>query len=224
MLRIGVVLCGCGRFDGSEIHESVLTLLHLARHGAEALCFAPDRPQWAVCDHRTGEPREGERRNMLVEAARIARGNVQPLAEADAADLDGLILPGGSGAARNLADFKERGADATPLPELADLLRAVHAAGKPIGGICIAPALLALVFGAEHPRLTLGKSGRSAREATRAGAVMEPCSVDRILVDERHGFVTTPAYVLGPGIAEVDRGIGLLVEKVLALAAAKIRS
>ncbi|RMH02399.1 MAG: isoprenoid biosynthesis protein ElbB [Planctomycetota bacterium] len=217
MPLVGVVLCGCGRFDGSEIHESVLTLLHLDRGGAEWIAFAPEGPQWAVCDHRAGSTLPGERRDMLAESARIARGRIRPLAEARAADLDALILPGGSGAARNLCDFAERGGEGSVREDLAALLRAMHAARKPIGAICIAPAIVALALGAHAPRLTLGPSDRGpALEAARTGAVLVPCSVDEIVVDEEQHIVSTPAYVLGPGIADVDVGIGKLVAQVLA--------
>lgn len=214
--KVGVVLCGSGRYDGSEIHESVLTLLHLARGGAEALCFAPDLPQWAVCDAFTGQPIPGVARNMLQESARIARGAVRPLATARAADLDGLILPGGSGAARNLGTFAEEGARGQVLPDLARLVRECVAAGKPIGAICIAPALLALALRGERPRLTLGGVGSGpAAEAALTGAEMIACPVDQVIVDERLNLVSTPAYVLARNVAEADAGIGRLVAEVL---------
>lgn len=217
MVKVGVVLCGCGRFDGSEVHESVLTLLHLARAGAEWEGLAPDLAQWATCEHFAGERAEEPARNQLQEAARICRGAARPLAEASAADYDALILPGGSGAARNLCTFAEQGAGGSVLPELAALLRGFHAARRPIGAICIAPAILALALGQHRPRLTLGPAGEGpALEAAAAGAEMVSCAVDQIVVDPEQRIVSTPAYILGPGIAEVDAGIGKLVEQVLA--------
>lgn len=216
MTRVAVVLCGCGRFDGSEIHEAVLSLLHLARGGADWEALAPDRPQWAVCEHFGGEPVAGEERSQLAEAARIARGRVKPLGEARVEDYDALLLPGGSGATRNLADFAERGGAGECIPELAALLRAFHAAGKPIGAVCIAPALVALALGHHRPRLTLGPpDGAAAREAARTGAQMVDCPVDGIVEDPDHRLLSTPAYVIGPGIAEVDAGIGRLVARLL---------
>lgn len=215
-MRVGVILCGSGRFDGSEIHESVLALLHLERGGATALCFAPDAPQWAVCDHFTGKPRHGESRNMLQEAARIARGAVKPLAQARAQDLDALILPGGSGAAHNLGNFAEKGASGKVLPDLERLIVAMADAGKPIGAICIAPALVALALGARGPRLTLGDSSDPAAvEAAKTGARLVDCPVDGIVVDEEHNLVSTPAYILAQNVAEADAGIGKLVAEVL---------
>src|SRR5262245_25811895 len=109
MARIGVLLSGCGVMDGSEIHEAVLTLLFLDRAGAEALCMAPDAPQRDVVDHKTGRPATGESRNVLVEAARIARGNIRDVADVKATEIDGLVLPGGYGAAKNLSDFAVAG-------------------------------------------------------------------------------------------------------------------
>ena len=215
-VRVGVVLCGCGRFDGSEIHESVLTLLHLARAGAEAACFAPDAPQWAVCDHVSGRPRPGESRNMLQEAARIARGEIAPLARARMEDLDALIVPGGNGAARNLGSFAAEGANGAAHPDLERLLRAAVDAGKPIGAICIAPALVALALRGRAPRLTLGRAADpAALEAAKTGARMEECAVDAIVTDDALNLVSTPAYMLARSVAEADAGIGLLVAEVL---------
>lgn len=218
-VTVGVVLCGAGRFDGSEIHEATLSLLHLDRAGARARCFAPDAPQWAVCDSFTGEPVAGASRNMLQEAARIARGAIEPLDRARAADLDALILPGGSGAARNLGDFAERGADGALRPELAALLRDCVARRRPIGAICIAPALVALALGARRPLLTLGPTDRDpARRAAATGARLVDCPADGVVVDEELLLVSTPAYVSARSIAEVDAGIGRLVAEVLRLA------
>ena len=139
--KVGVVLSGCGVYDGAEIHESVLTLLSLDRAGAEAVCLAPDVAQRHVVNHLTGQPAEGETRNVLVEAARIARGKVFDLGGFDPSGLDALVLPGGFGAAKNLCDFAFRGADCEVHPEVARVVRAVHAAGKPVGAICIAPTI-----------------------------------------------------------------------------------
>ena len=216
MAEVGVILCGAGRFDGSEIHESTLTLLHLKRSGAKARCFAPDHKQWATCEHFEGKAMPDAPRNMLEEAARIARGDVQPLASAKAQDIDALILPGGSGAALNLCDFARQGGNGEVLPDLAHLILQMHSQGKPIGGICIAPAILALVLGRESPRLTLGGLDGPALEAGAAGAQLVECRVDEIVIDEVHNLITTPAYILGPGIAEVDAGIEKLVHEVLA--------
>ena len=159
MVKVGVVLCGCGRFDGSEVQEAVLTLLHLERGGADWIGLAPDAPQWAVCEHFEGVVVPGESRNQLREAARIARGQVIPLEQVEASELDALVLPGGSGAARNLCGFAEDGAAGQVRDDLAALLRSMHAARRPIGAICIAPAIVALALGQHRPRLTLGPAG-----------------------------------------------------------------
>ena len=220
MVTVGVVLCGCGRFDGSEVHESVLTLLHLARGGAEVRCFAPDAPQWATCEHFGGEVSGEAPRIQLAEAARIARGEVEPLAHADAANLDALILPGGNGAASNLCSFAEKGAQGSVIPELQRLLTEIHAAGKPIGAICIAPAIVAIAFPGQGFRMTLGAvDDGAAAQAAAAGHELVEAAVDEIVVDEAANLVSTPAYMLGPDIASVDAGIALLVAEVLRRAA-----
>lgn len=145
MKKIGVVLSGCGVYDGTEIHEAVITLLAIARSGAQAICFAADKAQTDVINHLTGEPM-AESRNVLVEAARIARGDIQPLAAARAEDLDALIVPGGFGAAKNLSNFASQGAECQVDSDLKALTLAMHEAGKPLGFMCIAPALLPKIF------------------------------------------------------------------------------
>ena len=215
MKKIGVVLSGCGVYDGAEIHESVLTLLALARHGAEVICFAPDKNQVDVINHLTGEVMP-ETRNVLTEAARIARGNIQPLAQANATALDALIVPGGFGAAKNLSTFASQGSECHVDSELKALALAMHSAGKPLGFICIAPAMLPKIF--DFPlRLTIGTDIDTAEIIEDMGGEHVPCPVDDIVVDEDNKIVTTPAYMLAQNIAEDATGIEKLVDRVLVL-------
>jgi enhancing lycopene biosynthesis protein 2 len=213
--KVGVLLAGCGVFDGAEIHEAVITLLALDRAGAEAICMAPNVAQLHVINHLTGEV-TGETRNVLVEAARIARGKVRDLATVDAGEVDALIIPGGFGAAKNLCDFAVKGAGCSVHPEVARLVRGVHAAGKPIGAECIAPAILASLLGAEKPRVTIGTDAGTAAAIEAMGAHHEACQVDQILVDREHKLITTPAYMLAGWVAEAASGIEKLVTEVLA--------
>jgi enhancing lycopene biosynthesis protein 2 len=215
--RVGVVLSGCGFKDGGEIHESVLTLLALDRAGAEVHCFAPDVDQAKVVNHLTGEPVE-ETRNVLVESARIARGEIKDLEEANADDLDALVLPGGFGAAMNLSDFAVKGPDGTVNPTLAKLLRDMHAQKKPIGAICIAPATVALALGSEKPTLTIGNDAGTAQAIEACGASHQDCPVDDFVVDRERRIVTTPAYMLGPSIRHIAAGIDRCVAEVLSMA------
>ena len=217
MPRIGVLLSGCGVFDGSEIHEAVLTLLALDRAGAEIVCMAPDMDQLHVINHLTQEVAE-EKRNVLVESARIARGEIRNLAEVGVDDLDGLIIPGGFGAAKNLSDFAVKGPDAAVHPEVQRILSAMAEAGKPVGAICIAPATLTRALSDRRPEVTVGTDAGTASAIDAMGGVHRICTVDQIHVDERNRLVTTPAYMLGPGIKDVAEGIQKLVDKVLAMA------
>ncbi|MGY0147266.1 isoprenoid biosynthesis glyoxalase ElbB [Edwardsiella tarda] len=213
MKRVGVVLSGCGVFDGSEIHEAVLTLLALSRAGAQAVCLAPDREQTQVIDHRSGEA-VAERRNMLAEAARIARGEVTPLAQGDASQLDALIVPGGFGAAKNLSSLASDGAACWVDSDLQRLVRELHQAGKPLGFICIAPALLPKLLGAPV-RVTIGNDAGTAAAIEAMGGQHVACPVDEIVVDTAQRVVTTPAYMLAGSIAEAAQGIDKLVAQVL---------
>lgn len=215
MKKIGVVLSGSGVYDGSEIHEAVITLLAIAREGAEAVCFAPDKPQTDVINHLTGEPM-GESRNVLIEAARIARGAILPIAQASINDLDALIVPGGFGAAKNLSSFASLGSESVVDPDLKRLALEMHQAGKPLGFMCIAPAMLPKIF-AFPLRLTIGTDIDTAEVLEDMGAEHVPCPVDDIVVDEDNKVVTTPAYMLAQNIAEAATGIEKLVSRVLVL-------
>lgn len=217
MKKIGVVLSGCGVYDGTEIHEAVITLLAIARGGAQAVCFAPDKAQTDVINHLTGELLP-ESRNVLIEAARIARGEIQPLSAARADDLDALIVPGGFGAAKNLSSFASQGGECRVDDELKALTQAMHRAAKPLGFICIAPALLPKILPAPL-RVTIGTDLDTAEALEDMGAEHVPCPVDDIVVDEENKVVTTPAYMLAQNIAEAASGIEKLVARVLVLTA-----
>jgi enhancing lycopene biosynthesis protein 2 len=210
-----VILSGCGVYDGTEIHESVLTLLALDRAGAEVVCVAPDMPQTQVVDHLTGKPDAGPARNALTESARIARGNIIPLSQLNVARVDAVIVPGGFGAAKNLSDFAFAGANLRVHPEVERVLVETHRAGKPIGLICIAPVIAARLFGAEGVQLTIGNDPATAAAIASTGARHIECGVGDIVTDARLKIVTTPAYMLVERISEIEAGITKLVQAVL---------
>lgn len=215
MPKVGVLLSGCGVFDGAEIHEAVLTLLALDQRGATYVCCAPSAPL-QVIDHVTKQP-TGEQRNVLTEAARIARGEIRDVAQVRAAELDALILPGGFGAAKNLSDFAQRGCECTVHPEVERLVGDMLAARKPVGAICIAPATLARIAGRRgtKARVTIGNDAETAKAIVAMGCLHEDRPVTEITVDADHKVVSTPAYMLGPGPAAVFEGIRKLVDEVL---------
>ncbi len=215
MKNVGVVLSGCGVYDGTEIHEAVLTLLALDRAGAQAVCFAPDKSQLHVINHLSGDEMP-ESRNVLVESARIARGNVQPLSQADASQLDALIVPGGFGAAKNLSSFASEGAECCIDKDLAKLTQQMHKANKPIGFMCIAPALLPKLLD-QQVRLTIGNDPDLGEVIDAMGGEPVICPVDDIVVDAENKVVTTPAYMLAKSIGEAASGIDKLVSRVLDL-------
>lgn len=215
--RVAVVLSGCGVYDGAEIHEAVLTLLHLSLAGAQVQCFAPDMPQMHVINHLKGEVSDGETRNVLVEAARIARGSIKPVTDARVADFDALIVPGGFGAAKNLCDFAVKGADMTVQKDFLAFAQGMHKAGKPMGLICIAPTMAAAICGT-GVKTTIGNDADTASAVNATGAQHCECTVQETCVDLEKKLVTTPAYMLAQSIAEASSGISKLVAEVLALA------
>jgi enhancing lycopene biosynthesis protein 2 len=214
MKKIGVLLSGCGNLDGSEIHESVLTLLFIDRAGAEAVCMAPEMTQTETIDHPKGET-TGETRQVLAEAGRIARGKIYPITDINAEDLDALIIPGGAGPVKNLSNYAEEGANLEVRNDVTMLIRSVYTAGKPIGAICIAPVVLAKALSAHNPMVTIGNDRATIANLTAFGATHEEQPVDGICIDETNKLVTTPAYMLGPDIADIAQGIEKLVGAVL---------
>jgi len=219
MKRIGVMLAGCGVKDGSEIHEATLTLFYLSRLGVEYVCISPNEPQSQVINHATDEV-TSESRNTLTESARIARGSVTPLSDITADDISALIMVGGLGAASNLSDYAKAGRNMTVHPELADLLTNLHEQKKPIGALCIAPVILAKVFGGSDAKVevTIGSDVNVATDIKAMGALHVIKLVDEILVDGPNRFVTTPAYMLAENIAEIGPGIRKAVETVVDMA------
>jgi enhancing lycopene biosynthesis protein 2 len=217
MKKVALILSGCGVYDGSEIYETVLTMLSLENHSAMFQCFAPDIEQLHVINHLTGEVVEGERRNVLVEAARLARGEIKNLDQAKVDDFDAVIVPGGFGAAKNLSDFAVKGADMTVLPQVLDFLQGMHKASKPVGLICIAPTMAAAIFG-DGIKCTVGNDPDVSAAITAMGGVHQGCTVEEACIDEAHKLVTTPAYMLAGSIAEAAKGINRCVREVLNMA------
>jgi len=216
MAKVGVVLSGCGVFDGAEIHEATLTLLFLDRAGAEIICMAPNVDQMDVVNHIKGEA-AGEKRNVLLESARIARGAIKDIMEVKAGDLDALIFPGGFGAAKNLCTFAVKGADCSVNPAVEKLIKEMHAAKKPIGFACIAPVIAAKVLGSFNPQLTIGNDKDTAEAIEKMGGKHMVSPVDNAVTDQKNKIVTTPAYMLGPTISKVALGMERLVNEVLKL-------
>ena len=216
MAKVAVVLAGSGVYDGAEINEAVLTLLCLEQAGVEYQCMAPDVEQMHVVNHLTGEPAEGESRNVLVEAARIARGNIIDIASANADDYEALVVPGGFGAAKNLSSFATEGADMTVQADFLAFAQAIHRADKPIGLICIAPVMAAAICG-EGVQCTIGNDAETADTIGAMGGVHLQCPVEEARVDTDRKLVTTPAYMLAACVNDAYKGIRQCVEQVLAL-------
>ncbi len=221
MKKIAVCLSGCGFLDGTEIHEAVCTLLALDQAGAQAVCCAPDIPQAGVVDHVKQAP-SGETRNVLAESARIARGEIRDVKDVRAGEIDGLIIPGGFGAAKNLSTFATDGVKCSVNADVERLAGDMLAARKPIGAICIAPAMLARIVGKKdlHPKMTIGTDAQTAGAINAMGAQHCDCPATEMVVDASHKIVTTPAYMLAKGPAEAFEGIRKLVNEVLRLAGA----
>jgi enhancing lycopene biosynthesis protein 2 len=218
MKKIAVILSGCGVYDGSEIHESVLTLLALTKAGAQFSCFAPDIAQHHVINHCSGEPVEGESRNVLVESARIARGEIKPLSALKTEDFDAVVLPGGFGAAKNLCTLAFDGNSYQVNDSVATALQAFHSAGKALGFMCIAPAVAAAALGSAQPKLTIGNDADTAAALSGKGAKMEEASATDVVIDHNNKIVSTPAYMLAENLVDLEKGISSMIQALVDLA------
>ncbi|OAT26140.1 isoprenoid biosynthesis glyoxalase ElbB [Proteus myxofaciens] len=216
MKSIAIILSGCGVFDGSEIHESVLTMLALSQNNAEVHYFSPDDLQPSVINHITGEEKS-EKRNMMEESSRISRGKISPLSDAKAEMFDAVIIPGGFGAAKNLCTFATEGVNCEINKELLNFVQEMNKQKKPLGLMCIAPVMLPKMLNSSV-KLTIGNDPQTAKMIEEMGGIHINCAVDDIVVDEEQRVVTTPAYMLAESIAQAQVGINKLVKKVLEMA------
>ena len=215
MPKVGLVLSGCGVNDGSEIHEAVITMLELDKAGAEMVLMAPNIDQLHVINHATGEEMD-DSRNVLIESARISRGNIEDIAGVTSDNLDALVFPGGFGVSKNLSDYAMSGMECSVNPDVLRLSREVHNDQKPIGVICIAPAIMAKII-AGDTELTIGFDEQTAADIDAMGAKHVLCPVDEIVIDKEKKVVSTPAYMEAKSIKEAASGIEKLVAEILSM-------
>lgn len=218
MKKIGVLISGCGVNDGAEIHESVITMLALDRAGVETVMMAPNIDQMHVVNHYTGQEMD-EFRNVLVESSRIARGNIKDMAEVTGNDIDALIIPGGFGVVKNLCDYAMAGSECSINPDVFRLVTEVHLLQKPIGAICIAPAMMAKILGEqdESAEMTIGSDESTANDIKTMGSTHVTCPVTEMVVDKEKKIITTPAYMEAQSIKEAAEGIEKLVVEILSM-------
>lgn len=214
MKKFAVVLSGCGVFDGAEIHEATLSLLAIAKKGCSYEIFAPDMKQHHVINHLSGKEME-ETRNVLVESARIARGSIQDLKQFEPEAYDGLLFPGGFGAAKNLSSWAFNGADASVLPEVEEAIGGMVKLGKPVGALCISPVIMAKVLG--EVMLTIGDDQGTIDALESLGASHVSTTHGEVVVDNDHKLVTTPCYMLDATIVQIEEGANKVVDAMLKL-------
>ena len=210
--KIAVILSGNGVFDGAEIHEATMTLYAIAKNGGEYEIFAPDIEQHHVINHITGEEMD-ETRNVLIESARIARGNIKPLNEFDKEDFDAIVFPGGFGVAKNLCSFAFENVDCIVNPEVEKVIKEMAAAKKPIGALCISPVLIARVLG--NITVTIGQDTGTAESIERLGATHKNTGHGEVIIDEANKIVTTPCYMLDANITQIAEGADAVIKAIL---------
>lgn len=221
MPRVGVLLSGCGVYDGTEIHEAVFTLLELARHSYTAVCLAPDAPQLHVVNHATGEVTP-EQRNMFVESARIARGAITRLAEIEPDELDALVIPGGFGTAKNHTTWAIDGPAATIRQDVKDLIAGMVNSRKPVVGLCMAPTTIAkaLQDTSHHANLTVGSTAESSpydiagisEGINNVGSHATGATIREIVVDIDNHIITAPCYMMEASIMQVQQNVAQAID------------
>jgi enhancing lycopene biosynthesis protein 2 len=215
--NIAVVLSGCGHKDGAEITEAVSALIALSEAGVTYQVFAPQQ-DFQVRDPITAQE-SAEKRSVLKEAARISRGNIKPLNELQSKNFDGIVFPGGMGAALNLSSWGREGAKCKVEPDVERAIKEFYAEQKPIAAICIAPALIAKVLGPKNVTVTIGNDSNTAAEIEKAGAIHEVCAVDDFVTDRDHRVITTPAYMYADAQPfEVFNGIRKAMQEFVEMA------
>lgn len=214
MKKFALVLAGCGWLDGTEINEAVCLLLALSQHSCEVKCFAPNRPQTHVVNHFAGEQENNEERNILQEAARITRRNIQPIEEFKADDFDALLFSGGYGVAKNLCNYAFKGADMEVQPDVARVILEMHAAKKPIGGMCIAPVMFAKLI--PGVCVTLGSDGTAdADNVFKMGGNHVQTEHGDVVADNENLVFTTPAFMLDATLKDIYDGAYNLIDAIL---------
>ena len=212
MKKIAVILSGCGVFDGAEIHESTLTLLAIAKNNANYECFAPNINQHHVINHISGEEMK-ETRNVLIESARIARGAISPITNLDVTKFDAIIFPGGFGAAKNLSNLAFKGRDCEVDLQVEQIIKDFHSAQKPIGALCISPAIISKVI--HGAKVTIGNDEGTINAITAMGGVHENTTHGEVIIDEENKILTTPCYMLDANIVQIETGANELVKRLL---------
>lgn len=201
--KIAIILSGNGVYDGAEIHEATMTMLAVVKNGAEYHLFAPDKKQHHVVNHLTGEEMP-EERNVLIEAARIARGNIKKLSELDMKEFDALMIPGGFGVAKNLSDFAFKGADCSVEPELERVVKQTVELKKPLGALCISPAVVARIL--EGAEVTIGQDKETAEAIEEMGGKHKLTNHGEVAIDHQYKIATTPCYMLDANILQIAEG------------------
>lgn len=210
--KFAVILSGCGVYDGSEIHEAVLTMLAIDKSGNSYELFAPDKLQHHVINHTNGEVMN-ENRNVLVESARIARGNIKNINACMPEQFDAIIFPGGFGAAKNLSTYAFDGPSCTVDSDVELLVKKAAIQNKAIGALCIAPVVIAKILGSVE--VTIGTDASTAAHIESFGAKHSMTDYSGVTIDKKNKIYTTPCYMLGKSITQVAEGAENLINAML---------
>jgi len=210
--KFAIILSGSGVYDGSEIHEATMSMYAVVKNGGTYSVFAPDVDQVHVINHISGEEMN-ETRNVLVESARIARGDIKALSEFNVKDFDAILFPGGFGVAKNLSSLAFDGANCKLNKEVEKVVRDMHEAKKPIGALCIAPAMIARIINTAE--VTIGSDVDTANTIEAMGATHTMANHEEIVIDKKNKIVTSPCYMLDADIVQIAKGAENVVKTII---------
>jgi len=213
-MKFAIVLSGCGVYDGAEIHEAVMTMLAIRSNGGTYQLFAPNVMQYHVVNHITGDVMK-ESRNVLIESARIARGKIKPLIEYNVADFDAIVFPGGFGVAKNLCSYAFDGVDMKIDRVVEKAIKDTHAAGKPIGALCISPVLITKILG--NIEVTIGSDKGTSGDIRTMGGEHKTTGNGEVIVDKKNKVVTSPCYMLDADITDIAEGADKTIKAIISL-------
>ncbi|MDP5099187.1 MAG: isoprenoid biosynthesis glyoxalase ElbB [Crocinitomicaceae bacterium] len=225
-MKIGVLLSGCGVYDGAEIQEAVLTMLAIEEKGAEVICISLDQPQYHVVNHLNGEVMN-EQRNILIEAARIARGKIHEISTIAPADIDALVIPGGFGSAKNFTKWAFSGPEGDIDPKVKLLIVNMVNVGKPIAALCVSPVVVAkaLQGSAITANMTIGSNAESSPYDINSfsaglkatGVQVDMKTITEIEIDKKNKIISAPCYMMDASLLEVRQNIAMAIEALIDL-------
>ena len=192
--KVAIILSGCGGLDGSEIGETICSILALEGGGFSWKAFSMDKLQKKVISALSMKEMN-EKRNMMEESARITHGKIEDISKLEVNEFDVLWLPGGYGMVCSFSDIGEKGENGSVSSEISTVIKKFHEQKKIIVGICIAPSVIAKSLEKVQLTITLGEAENFYSLLKRLGHNPKKVTSSEFIYDKEHKIYSTPAYM-----------------------------